>query len=244
PVIKRAGGDYQLIRDKHGFVLSGMEGSRYTEYELQLDPGDKLFLYTDGVPEATDESNELFGNDRMLESLNRHKDENCESLLHNVKLDVEKFVGNAPQFDDITMLSLERKDVTCSMKKLRLTPSLDSIEQVTAFLDQTLEAAEVPMKIIAQMDIAADEIFSNIARYSGASDATIGISIEDGVIQLRFADNGLPYDPTKKSDPDISLTAEERSIGGLGLYMVKKSMDEMLYEYHDGLNILHLTKKI
>ncbi|MEG1072185.1 MAG: ATP-binding protein, partial [Oscillospiraceae bacterium] len=140
--------------------------------------------------------------------------------------------------------SLERKDVTCSMKKLRLTPSLDSIEQVTAFLDQTLEAAEVPMKIIAQMDIAADEIFSNIARYSGASDATIGISIEDGVIQLRFADNGLPYDPTKKSDPDISLTAEERSIGGLGLYMVKKSMDEMLYEYHDGLNILHLTKKI
>ncbi|MEG2678582.1 MAG: SpoIIE family protein phosphatase [Oscillospiraceae bacterium] len=244
PVIKRADGDYQLIRDKHGFVLSGMEGSRYTEYELQLDPGDKLFLYTDGVPEATDANNELFGNDRMLESLNRHKDENCESLLHNVKLDVENFVGSAPQFDDITMLSLERKDVTCSMKKLRLTPSLDSIEQVTAFLDQTLEAAEVPMKIIAQMDIAADEIFSNIARYSGASDATIGISIEDGIIELRFADNGLPYDPTKKADPDISLTAEERSIGGLGLYMVKKSMDEMLYEYHDGLNILHLTKKV
>ncbi|MEG1431254.1 MAG: PP2C family protein-serine/threonine phosphatase, partial [Oscillospiraceae bacterium] len=112
PVIKRADGDYQLIRDKHGFVLSGMEGSRYTEYELQLDPGDKLFLYTDGVPEATDANNELFGNDRMLESLNRHKDENCESLLHNVKLDVENFVGSAPQFDDITMLSLERKDVT------------------------------------------------------------------------------------------------------------------------------------
>lgn len=242
PVIKRAGGEYELIRDKHGFVLAGLEGSRYKEYDLQLDPGDKLFLYTDGVPEATDANNELFGTDRMLETLNRYKDESCESLLHKVKQDVEVFVGSAPQFDDITMLCVERREVNCSMKKLRLTPGLESMEQVTAFLEQALEEAEVPMKVIAQINIAADEIFSNIARYSGASDATIGISADDGIIRLRFADNGQPYNPTEKDDPDITLTAEDRRIGGLGIYIVKKSMDSVEYEYHDGLNILQLTK--
>lgn len=243
PALKRADGDYELVRDKHGFVLAGMEGSRYKEYELQLNPGDKLFLYTDGVPEATDADNQLFGTARMLETLNRCKTEDCKTLLCQVQQDIDTFVGQAPQFDDITMLSLEIREQTNTMKKLKMAPSLDSIEQATAFLEQELAAADVPLKIIAQINIATDEIFSNIALYSGASDATIGISIVDGIITLRFADNGLPYDPTEKPDPDVTLSAEDRSAGGLGIYMVKKSMDTVEYEYHDGLNILQLTKQ-
>lgn len=244
PVLKRADGDYELIKDKHGFVLAGMEGMRYKEYELELCPGDKLYLYTDGVAEATNANNELYGTDRMLDALNRNKDADCEKLLYWMKEDIDAFVGEAPQFDDITMLSLELMPQNGpGMKKLKLSPALDSIDAVTAFVEQELEAAGVPMKVITQMNIALDEIFSNIARYSGANDATVGVSVEDGRVTLRFADNGLPYDPTHKPDPDTTLSAEERDIGGLGIFMVKKSMDTVEYEYHDGLNILTLTKQ-
>lgn len=244
PVLKRASGDYELIKDKHGFVLAGMEGSHYKEYELYLNPGDRLFLYTDGVAEATDAYNKLYGTDRMLDALNRNKDVNCETLLHRMKEEIDAFVGAAPQFDDITMLSLELMPQNGpGMKKLKLTPTLESMEQVAAFVEQELENAGVPMKVIAQMNIAVDEIFSNIARYSGANDATVGVTVEDGRVTLRFADNGRPYDPTEKPDPDTSLSAEERDIGGLGIFMVKKSMDTVEYEYHDGLNILTLTKQ-
>lgn len=244
PVIKRAGGDYELIKDKHGFVLAGMEGSRYKEYELHMDPGDWLFLYTDGVAEATNSNNELYGTERMLEALNNNKNVSCEKLLYCMKEDIDSFVDEAPQFDDITMLSLELKPHNgLDMKKLKLTPTLEAMDQVTAFVEQELEAKDIPMKMIALMNIAVDEIFSNIARYSGASDATVGVSVEAGCITLRFADNGRPYNPTEKPDPDITLPAEERDIGGLGIYMVKKSMDSVVYEYHDSLNILTLTKQ-
>ncbi|MEG0570868.1 MAG: SpoIIE family protein phosphatase [Oscillospiraceae bacterium] len=243
PVLKREGGDYELIQDKHGFVMAGMEGSRYREYELQMNHGDRLFLYTDGVAEATNEHNELYGTDRMLSALNRCKDSDCEMLLHQMKDDIDVFVGQAPQFDDITMLSLElRSQKGSCMKKLNLAPTLEVIDKVTAFVEKELEDAGVSMKIIAQMNIAVDEIFSNIVRYSGASDATVGVSVKDKDVTLRFADNGIAYDPTAKPDPDVTISAEARDIGGLGIFMVKKSMDTMVYEYQDGLNILTMTK--
>lgn len=106
PAVQKAGGDYALLRDKHGFVLAGMEGSRYQEYTLALHPGDRLYLYTDGVAEATDARSELYGTGRMLAALNRNKDASCETLLRRMQQDIDRFVGDAPQFDDITMLSL------------------------------------------------------------------------------------------------------------------------------------------
>ncbi len=107
PVIKRKGGSYEIYKDKHGLVLAGMENSKYSEYELQLERGDKLFVYTDGVPEATNTNDELFGIERMLKTLNKHKELNLEQTLGAVKVDVDIFVGKAPQFDDITMLGFE-----------------------------------------------------------------------------------------------------------------------------------------
>lgn len=110
PVIKKASGDYELLKDKHGFVLAGIEGARYKEYELILNPGDRFFLYTDGVAEATDASNQLYGTDRMLEALNRYRDVESKELLIKMKEDIDQFVGAAPQFDDITMLALTIKE--------------------------------------------------------------------------------------------------------------------------------------
>ncbi|MEG1780602.1 MAG: SpoIIE family protein phosphatase [Clostridium sp.] len=244
PVIKRANCDYELLKDKHGFVLAGMERSRYTEYELLLQPGDRIFLYTDGVPEATNASNKLYGTDRMMDTLNRNKECDCKQLLSAIKEDVDVFVGQAPQFDDITMLCLTLMPTdTFGMQKLKLPPSLEAMTEVTAFVEQRMEDAGLPMKLIAQMNIAVDEIFSNIACYSGATDVTVGVKISNGCLTLRFADNGLSYDPTATAVPDTTLPAEEREIGGLGLLMVRKFMDTVEYDYHDGLNILTLEKR-
>lgn len=106
PAIRRVGGQYELLHDKHGFVLAGMEGSRYREYEITLEKGDSLFVYTDGVPEATNAENELFGTDRMLEALNQNPDAASEEVIREVQKAMEVFVKQAPQFDDITMLSI------------------------------------------------------------------------------------------------------------------------------------------
>ena len=106
PAVRRAGGSYELFKDRHGFVLAGMEGTRYHEYEIQMEKGDSIFVYTDGVAEATNAENELFGTDRMLDALNQNPDASCEELLNNVRKEMDGFVKEAPQFDDITMLSM------------------------------------------------------------------------------------------------------------------------------------------
>ena len=106
PTLKRANGAFQLIHDKHGLVIGGMEGVRYSEYELQLKPGDKLFVYTDGVPEATDAQQQMFGSDRMLTALNTDREAAPEQVLENMHSAVEAFVKDAEQFDDLTMLCL------------------------------------------------------------------------------------------------------------------------------------------
>ena len=244
PAIMRRGGGFQLFKDKHGLVLAGMEGARYREYELELNEGDRLFVYTDGVPEATNADTVLYGTDRMLHALNEAKDRSCCELLASLHRDVDAFVGAADQFDDITMLCIELRTVTNGMKKIGIAPTLDKLPEATGFFEDILSAANAPMKVIAQVNVAVDEIFSNIARYSGATAATLGCSLADGRMTLRFSDNGRPYDPTGKPDPDTTLSAEERDVGGLGIFMVKKIMDEVTYEYVDGLNILTLVKAL
>ena len=111
PALKRAGGSFELVKDKHSFVIGGMPGLKYAQHELQLNPGDKLFLYTDGVQEATSAEKELFGNDRMLDALNEAKDAAPKELLQAVRKSVDEFVKEAEQFDDLTMLGLEYKGV-------------------------------------------------------------------------------------------------------------------------------------
>ena len=109
PAFKRPGGKYELYKDPHGFVIGGMEGIKYREYELQLEPGTKLFVYTDGVPEATNAEKELYGTERMIDALNSNPDAEPREVLENVRTSVDNFVKDAEQFDDMTMLCLEYK---------------------------------------------------------------------------------------------------------------------------------------
>ena len=109
PALKQTDGRFELVRDKHGLVIGGMDGVRYKEYTLQLQSGAKLFLYTDGVPEATNASQELFGTERMIEALRTAEDKTPKEILEAVSTTVSEFVGDAPQFDDLTMMCIEYK---------------------------------------------------------------------------------------------------------------------------------------
>jgi len=133
------------------------------------------------------------------------------------------------------------------MPEITLDATLENIETVTAFVDEQLEAMDCSMKAQMQIDIAIDELFSNIAHYAYKPDvgqATVRIENNDGKVSITFIDKGVPYDPLAKEDPDTSLSADERGIGGLGIFMVKKSMDDMTYEYADGENRLTIIKTI
>ena len=135
------------------------------------------------------------------------------------------------------------------MKELTIAATLDNIEVVTDFVNQQLEELACPMKAQMQINIAIDELFSNIAHYSynpEIGQATVRVEVMENplAVSITFIDNGVPYDPLSKGDPDLTLSAEERQIGGLGIYMVKKSMDEITYEYKDGQNILSIKKCI
>ena len=135
------------------------------------------------------------------------------------------------------------------MKELTVEAKIENIEAVTDFVNEQLEALGCPMKAQMQIDIAIDELFSNIAHYAynpEIGQATVRVEvIEDPLaVTITFIDNGVPYDPLAKADPDTTLSSEEREIGGLGIYMVKKSMDDITYEYKDGQNILKIKKKL
>ena len=135
------------------------------------------------------------------------------------------------------------------MKELTVAATVENIETVTDFVNEQLEALDCPMKAQMQIAIAIDELFGNIAHYAYTPEigkATVRVEvIEDPLaVTITFIDNGVPYDPLAKADPDTTLSAEEREIGGLGIYMVKKSMDDITYEYKDGQNILAIKKNL
>ena len=135
------------------------------------------------------------------------------------------------------------------MKELTIAATVESIETVTDFVNEQLEAYDCPMKVVMQIDIAIDELFSNIAHYAynpETGEATVRVEVVEDPLSviITFIDNGVPYDPLKQEDPDTTLSIEERQIGGLGIYMVKKTMDDITYEYKDGKNILAIKKHL
>ncbi len=245
PFISRGGKPFVPHKIRAAFVLAGMDGTKYKAGVFQLEPGDKIFQYTDGVTEATDAHNELFGMKRLEDSLSAVAGASPEEILKQVKADIDGFVGEAPQFDDITMLCLEFK-TRCSeggegMTVTELT--IDSAAALTAYVETTLANEGAPMGVITKMNIALDEIYSNIVKFSGADFAKVTCGVENGnTAYLILADNGKPYNPLEREDPDITLSAEDREIGGLGIFMVKKSMTSIVYEYAGGNN--NLTMKL
>jgi sigma-B regulation protein RsbU (phosphoserine phosphatase) len=242
PLIKRNNGSYEYLKEKANFVLAGADGVKYKEHKLYLKPGDEIYLYTDGITEAHNIDKQLYGGERLLNSLNDTDGMSVEEICKKVKEEINLFVGEAEQFDDITMLCVrlnKMENMVISTK-----PTMDSISEVAAFVEEQLDKLEVPAKYVTKLMVCLDEIYSNVVHYSGANEASVKVVKEINAIKLIFTDNGKPYNPLIAKDVDVTASAEEREIGGLGIYMVRKMMNETKYMHKDEQNILTLTLNI
>ena len=250
PLVRHEDGTFEYLRTRAGFVLAGMEGMQYKAQELELQRGDIIFLYTDGVTEATNADNRLYGEERLRNAINAAQFSNMQELCSCIKADVDAFVGDAPQFDDITMVALHYIGMPPVPSIHFDEAKLDDISEVTQFVEAELEKIDCPMKVMMQVDVAIDEVFSNIVRYGYPEGKPGPVTVEllhrddPASVGLRFTDEGIPYNPLTKEDPDVTLSLEERGIGGLGIFMVKKTMDEVRYAYEKEKNILTIMKKL
>jgi sigma-B regulation protein RsbU (phosphoserine phosphatase) len=251
PLLKRADGSFEYLKTRAGFVLAGMEGVKYRAGELTFGQGDRLFLYTDGVTEATNTENKLYGEGRLVEYMNQNSTVNAVDMLPMLKANIDQFVGEAPQFDDITMLMFDYKHQKGGeqMTEKVFPAKVDALESVLGFVEETLEGFECPMKTQMSICVAVEEVFVNVAHYAygegeGEVSFGIGFDAESRVATFRMADKGVPFDPLNKPDPDITLNAENRDIGGLGIFITKKTMDTVTYAYENGENVLIMKKKI
>ena len=240
PLVCHEDGEFEYLKARGGMVLAGMDGVKYKTNELCLSPGDEIFLYTDGVTEATNDKNELYGEERLLSLANKNITKTPQQLIAAVKADVDVFVGDAPQFDDITMLAVSVNYVKGD-EKIKVIPNEKSFAAVQSFAEDLTKKLAVVPKVSNKVNIAFDEIYSNIVNYSNANIAEIKYEIVGGKLILTFSDNGTPYNPLETKEPDVTLSAEDRKIGGLGIFMVKKMTESMEYKYENERNILSIV---
>lgn len=182
----------------------------------------------------------LYGEDRLARILAQAKDFAPMDICHIVEDDVAKFVDGAPQSDDITMLSF-RVNYLSGTNSICVRPDENSIELVTEYVDEKLAKFNVSPSVRSKVQISVDEIFSNIVKYGSATKAEIRFGFEEEQLGITFTDNGTQFDPTIQEAPDVTLSAEERKIGGLGIFLVKKLSSSCTYEYKDGNNCLNVV---
>jgi sigma-B regulation protein RsbU (phosphoserine phosphatase) len=173
------------------------------------------------------------------------------ALLPALKDNIDAFVGDAPQFDDITMLMFDYRPKKEGefMTEKTFQAKTEVLPEVLSFVEETLEKHEWPMKVQMAVCVAIEEVFVNIAHYAygeGEGDVTFSIGFDESgkTAAFRMADKGVEFDPLKKPDPDITLSAEEREIGGLGIFITKKTMDSVSYAYENNENVLTMIKTI
>ena len=171
-------------------------------------------------------------------------------MLSGLKEDIDLFAGDAPQFDDITMLVFDyKKKEGAAMKEKVFSANKDILPEVMAFTEECLEGFGCPMKTSVAICVAVEEIFVNIASYAygeGTGEAALCFDFDENerLMTLVVSDEGIPFNPLEREEPDITLSAAERDIGGLGIFITKKTMDTVSYKNENGKNILTMTKKI
>ncbi len=249
PLLMHQGNSFEYLKCHPGFVLAGLETVKYRQKEIELQPKDRLFLYTDGITEATDIKNQLYGEERLQSYLNQHRQDSLYDTLYGLEGDIDAFVGEAEQFDDMTMLILEVKKRKSSLTE-KIFPAKDEVlPEVLNFIENELEKIKCSKKTIMAISVVIEEVFVNIAHYaykeeSGHAKVGFGFDEATHMATFKISDQGIPFDPLKKEDPDITLSAEEREKGGLGILMIKKMMDTVSYCYENNENVLTITKKI
>ena len=240
---------WQWMRKRSGPVL-GFFDVPYKAHSVDCRPGDTFLLYTDGVTEAFDVNEELYGEPRLLEVANENFLLHPRELLEAVRDDVHRHALGAEQSDDITILTLEVGVPPETTATLVVEPEINELTRVNDFLHSELDRRLCPSRTQNQLDIAVEELFVNICNYAYADSEVPGhvriqrtYSADPQSITVDFIDTGVPFDPLAKPDAVTPGRIEDVPIGGLGILMVKKCVDDISYEYSDGCNIVTIVKR-
>ena len=248
PIIKKPDGNFEIVKDKHNLVVGYFADTPYSQYEIKIEKGSKIFVYTDGVPECKNKK-EQFGMERTLESLNKNKDSSPEIICKNLLNDVLTFKGDADQFDDITMLCFEFKGFSDNRYRMKIKADKQEIFTAINPIIDFMKEVGADHKACYQVEMALEELLVNVASYAyEAGDGMIEVIYETDedkkLLTITIIDEGKEFDPLKRNDPDITLSAADRQIGGLGLFIVKNTMDDVEYKRLNNRNVLIIKKKI
>jgi len=209
----------------------------YQEQSLQMVYNEMLFLYTDGLSEAENIAHEQFGMERIMDSLSGMTDIRPHKLVEEMRSRVSDFVGEAAQSDDLTMVGIRYQHPAIIMR--------NDIQQIPT-LSEWVEGLDVPAELNMPINLALEELVANVMLYAypGKQGQVLVEFAKGKDIVFTISDSGIPFDPTQAKEADISLSAEDREIGGLGIHLVRQIMDEIYYERIDNKNILTIVKHI
>ena len=222
--------DHEIVKKFQGFDFETSTVFWRKTLQAYLGTDDEEF-----IREVEDKAR-IVGYTRLIRRLIRRRGLENEEGRARIGFWTDELLKLLDQYDSLVF--------TCCAVDMEATK--DNLPRAMAFIDEHLESVDCPMKEKMQIDVAVEEIFINIANYAydpGKGKVTIRVEAQEGEAEITFIDSGIPYDPLAREDPDVTLPAEERQIGGLGIFMVKNTMDGMSYENKDGKNILTLTKK-
>ena len=255
-----AGHDSPVILDVNGVsllnVIPNLPLGIFPDFEfksqmVQLRKGSLLFLYTDGLTEAMNINKEEFGEERMIDDLKEIYTSNKviapENILIDMKDRVLEFVGKAEQSDDLTMLAFKfMKSDSQIEESIHFTNSLSEIERLNKFVEESCRKQNLSQEFTQELKLAIEEVVVNTINYAYDKDEkgeiTVSLKFQPDEVLVEIKDNGKEFDPTIEKDVDIYSSVEERSIGGLGLFLVKHLTDSISYRRAGFLNILSLTK--
>jgi len=241
PVLKTKAG-WQLLEVKPNLPLGIEPSFEFTAQTVQIQRDDILFLYTDGLTEAENSKHEQYGEQRMMQTLSEMATNRPQEIVAHLQSDVKQFVNGAPQSDDLTMLAIRYQSEALVMR--------NDIQQIPT-LAEWMEGLDIPAELNMPLNLALEEAVSNVMLYAYPEqsgqvlvECTRRYREQTEQIVFTISDSGIPFDPTQHAEADISLSAEEREIGGLGIHLVRQIMDEVRYVREENKNILTLIKNI
>jgi serine phosphatase RsbU (regulator of sigma subunit)/anti-sigma regulatory factor (Ser/Thr protein kinase) len=241
PLLARGSGRFEYLNSNPNFILAGMDDTVYQMQEIVLSPTDRIFLYTDGITEATNREGNLYGEERLLRIISQSSQVSTpKEICELVKKDVDSFVNGFDQSDDITMLAM-RLDHIRTRHDLYCYPIRESIRSVMDYVESRMSLFSIPEMAATKAMVATDEIYSNFVKYSKATKAHIYVKKLDGNLILLFENNGEKFDPNTIEEPDVTKSADERDVGGLGLFIVKNTAKEFAYEYENDMNRIRVV---
>lgn len=248
PLLRHAG-KWVWLKKKCGLFLGAFETAKYRQETIQLVPGDELILYTDGVNEAFNVAEEEYGNERLERFLNAHTDLRPRAMVEALRADVGAWAKGAEQSDDITILCLEYGVAPEVTSSLTVTATVEELDCVRDFVHGELKRRLCPIRVQNSIDIALEELFVNVCRYAyvsqrhpGSVTVSYAYRARPSSLTVQLDDTGIPFNPLDVADPVIPAVLDDVPIGGLGIMMVKRCVDDLSYIYADGHNIVAFKK--